>query len=290
MIAFFASLISLTIASITWDVQPEIGINLGPFSPRWYGLLFASGFLIGYQIMSRMMQRERRPVADMEPLTLYMIAGTVIGMRLGHCLFYEPFYYFAHPLEILNLRGGGYASHGAVMGISIALWLYSRKRPAQPFLWVIDRIAIAVALAAFLIRVGNFFNHEMIGRPTDLPWGVIFTIRDMIPRHPAQLYEAFCYLGIFFLMRFIYNRYDAKTPNGLLLGVFFMTVFGARFAIEFFKENQVLFENLLPINMGQILSIPLVGLGAWLVWRARRIGYVPLEKQAAKPSTTKKIQ
>ena len=132
----------------------------------------------------------------------------------------------------------------------------------------IDRIAIVVALAAFLIRVGNFFNHEMIGHPTDLPWAVIFTERDLLPRHPSQLYEAVCYILTFVLMRFIYNRYDAKTPNGLLLGVFFICVFGARFAIEFTKENQVAFENGLPFNMGQILSVPLVALGAFLMWRS----------------------
>jgi prolipoprotein diacylglyceryl transferase len=267
MIALF----TLVLAVITWDVKPEIGISIGPFYPRWYGLLFASGFLIGYQLMSRMMQRERRPVSDMEPLTLMMIAGTIIGMRLGHCLFYDPGYYLPRPLEILKIWEGGYASHGAVIGISVALWLYSRKRPQQPFLWIIDRIAITVALAAFLIRTGNFFNHEMIGKPTTVPWAVVFTLKDALPRHPSQLYEAFCYLAIFFSMRFLYNRYNATPPAGLLLGFFFVTVFGARFVIEFTKENQVLFEQLLPINMGQILSIPLVLLGAWLVWRALRL-------------------
>jgi prolipoprotein diacylglyceryl transferase len=255
---------------ITWDVKPEIGIHIGPFNPRWYGILFASGFIIGYQLMSKMMQREHRPVTDMEPLTFHMIVGTLVGMRLGHCLFYDPAYYLARPLEILKIWEGGYASHGAVIGISVALWLYSRSRPQQPFLWIIDRIAITVALAGCLIRTGNFFNHEMIGKPSDMPWAVVFTMKDLIPRHPAQMYEALCYLGIFFLMRWLYNRYNATPPSGLLLGVFFVTVFGARFIIEFFKENQVLFEQLLPINMGQILSVPLVLLGVGLIWRALR--------------------
>ncbi len=255
---------------ITWDVKPEIGIHIGPFNPRWYGILFASGFIIGYQLMSKMMQREHRPVTDMEPLTFHMIVGTLVGMRLGHCLFYDPAYYLTRPLEILKIWEGGYASHGAVIGISVALWLYSRSRPQQPFLWIIDRIAITVALAGCLIRTGNFFNHEMIGKPSDMPWAVVFTMKDLIPRHPAQMYEALCYLGIFFLMRWLYNRYNATPPSGLLLGVFFVTVFGARFIIEFFKENQVLFEQLLPINMGQILSVPLVLLGVGLIWRALR--------------------
>ncbi|MBL7992706.1 MAG: prolipoprotein diacylglyceryl transferase [Candidatus Kapabacteria bacterium] len=257
----------LSIAAITWDVKPEM-FTFGSVTIRWYGLLFSSGFFLGYLLMSRMFMREYRPVTDMEPLTFYMIGGTILGMRLGHCLFYQPDYYLANPLEILQIWKGGYASHGAVVGISIALWLYARKRPAQPFLWIIDRIAIVVALAAFLIRVGNFFNHEMIGHPTDLPWAVIFTQRDLLPRHPSQLYEAVCYILTFALMRFMYNRYDAKTPNGLLLGVFFICIFGARFAIEFTKENQVAFENGLPFNMGQILSVPLVALGVFLMWRS----------------------
>jgi phosphatidylglycerol---prolipoprotein diacylglyceryl transferase len=257
---------------ITWSVGPEMGFGVGPFRPRWYGLLFSSGFLIGYQIMSRMMRREGRPVSDMEPLTLTMILGTLVGMRVGHCLFYDPVHYFLNPLDILKIWEGGYASHGAVVGIATALWLYARSRPQQPFLWIIDRIAITVALAAFLIRTGNFFNHEMIGKPTSLPWAVVFTLRDELPRHPSQMYEAFCYLAIFFAMRWIYNRYNATPPAGLLLGFFFVTIFGARFIIEFSKENQVLFEQLLPINMGQILSVPLVLLGSWLIWRALKGG------------------
>lgn len=254
-------------SAIIWNVQPEI-FTVGGFSPRWYGVLFSSGFFLGYILMSRMFIREHRPVTDMEPLTLSMIAGTIIGMRLGHCLFYQPDYYLANPLEILQIWKGGYASHGAVIGISAALWLYSRNRPKQPFLWIIDRIAIVAALAAVMIRTGNFFNHEMIGKTTDAAWGVVFTLRDLLPRHPSQLYEAALYLMTFLLMRFIYNRYDARTPNGLLLGVFFICIFGARFLVEFSKENQVAFENSLPLNMGQILSIPLVALGLFLVWRA----------------------
>ncbi|MCS6808766.1 MAG: prolipoprotein diacylglyceryl transferase [Bacteroidota bacterium] len=267
--AYIVSVVSMYLAAILWDVKPEI-VSIGPITIRWYGILFSSGFLLGYIMMSRMFIREGRPLSDMEPLTLYMIGGTVIGMRLGHCLFYQPDYYLAHPIEILEIWKGGYASHGAVVGISIALWLYSRSRPNQPFLWIIDRIAIVVALAGCLIRIGNFFNHEMIGHQTSLPWAVIFAQRDSIPRHPSQLYEALCYLATFLLMRFLYQRYDARAPYGLLLGVFFVCVFGARFLIEFTKENQVAFEQGLPLNMGQILSVPLIILGGLLIWRAQR--------------------
>jgi phosphatidylglycerol---prolipoprotein diacylglyceryl transferase len=285
-----------TLASIPWDVKPEI-FSVGPVTIRWYGLLFASGFFVGYQLMSRMFVREHRPISDLEPLTLTMIAGTVIGMRLGHCLFYQPDYYLANPLEILQIWKGGYASHGAVIGISTALWLYARKRPNQPFLWIIDRIAIVTALAAVLIRTGNFFNHEMIGRETTLPWGMQFKYaqslteaEQLLPRHPSQLYEAACYLATFFLLRFLYNRYDAKTPNGLLLGVFFVCIFAARFFVEFTKENQVAFENTLPLNMGQILSIPLVLLGAGLIWRALAKPVIStVSAVSTKLSTTKEI-
>lgn len=282
MVLSFLSLLSLLfpVAAITWDVKPEM-LTIGSITIRWYGLLFSSGFFLGYILMSRMFVREYRPLTDMEPLTFYMIGGTIIGMRLGHCLFYQPDYYLANPLEILQIWKGGYASHGAVVGISIALWLYARNRPAQPFLWIIDRIAIVTALAAFLIRVGNFFNHEMIGHQTDVMWGVIFTQRDLLPRHPSQLYEALCYICTFILMRVIYSRYDAKTPNGLLLGVFFICIFSARFVIEFTKENQVAFESALPINMGQILSLPLVALGGWLLWRALKNPIITPDKPNA---------
>ncbi len=287
---FSSAIISTTLSTILWNVQPEI-FTIGGFAPRWYGVLFSSGFFIGYLLMSRMFIREHRPVTDMEPLTLTMIAGTILGMRLGHCLFYQPDYYLANPLEIVQIWKGGYASHGAVIGISIALWLYSRNRPKQPFLWIIDRIAIVTSLAAILIRTGNFFNHEMIGKVTDVPWAVVFTLRDLLPRHPSQLYEAGLYLLTFLLMRFIYNRYDARTPNGLLLGVFFICIFGARFLVEFSKENQVAFENSLPLNMGQILSIPLVLLGLFLVWRALAKPVITLPTHPiSNPKAAKKVK
>jgi phosphatidylglycerol---prolipoprotein diacylglyceryl transferase len=261
------------LSAFVWNVSPEIiNVELGPLHIRlaWYGLLFVSGFVVGYNVMQWVFRRERKPVEDIDTLTLYMIAGTVIGMRLGHVLFYDPAYYAQNLLEIIQIWKGGYASHGAVVGISLALWLYTRSRPHQPFLWMIDRIALVTAFAAICIRVGNFFNQEMIGTPTNLPWAVVFPLRDMVPRHPAQIYEALLYAFTFGVLLYLYRKQGERTPHGQLLGVFFMMIFGARLAVEFLKKNQVEFEDALILNMGQILSIPLILLGAYLLLRAQK--------------------
>jgi prolipoprotein diacylglyceryl transferase len=179
-------------------VSPEIfsfgpfsigSLNLGPFSVRWYGLLFAASFVIGFQIMNWIFKIEKKSEKDLNDLVWYMILGTVIGARLGHCLFYNPEYYLSNPLEILKIWQGGLASHGAAVGILTAMYLYSKKKVGQSFLWILDRVVITVALAGSLIRLGNLFNSEIIGIPTDLPWGFVFTLIDEIPRHPAQLYS-----------------------------------------------------------------------------------------------------
>jgi prolipoprotein diacylglyceryl transferase len=194
-----------------------------------------------------------------------MILGTVIGARLGHCLFYNPDYYLSHPLEILMVWKGGLASHGAAIGILTAIYLFVKKRPKFTYLWVMDRIVITVALAAFFIRMGNLFNSEIVGKPTDLPWGFVFTSIDNIPRHPAQLYEAIAYLIIFFILFFQYKKQKENIRDGFLFGEFLIGIFGFRFFVEFIKENQSLFENSMSLNMGQILSIPLVILGIYLL-------------------------
>ncbi|MBD0257734.1 MAG: prolipoprotein diacylglyceryl transferase, partial [Cytophagales bacterium] len=154
---------------ITWDVSPEI-LDTEYFSIRWYGLLFALGFLLGQQILIYIFKKEGKPASDVEVLTVYMVLSTIIGARLGHCLFYEPEYYLSNPLKILKIWEGGLASHGATIGILFALWLYARKKKDQSYLWVVDRIVITVALAGGLIRLGNLMNSEIIGKPTDVPW------------------------------------------------------------------------------------------------------------------------
>ena len=254
-------------AFITWNISPEI-FRIGFIAIRWYGLLFASGFVIGYYIMSNFYEKEKKPQKDLEALTITMIIGTVIGARLGHCLFYDPIGYLSNPISILKVWEGGLASHGAAIGILISIWYYVRTRKNFTFLWVMDRVVIVVALAGFLIRLGNFFNSEILGGPATIPWAIIFSRIDMIPRHPAQLYEAFTYLIIFFYLYSSYKKNNGVIPQGKFFGLFLILVFGARFIIEFFKDVQAPFEKGLPLDMGQLLSIPFVIAGFYFVIRA----------------------
>lgn len=251
---------------IHWNVNPEI-FRIGNFAVRWYGLLFASGFFFGYIIMNKFFKYENISQEVLDKLTIYVAVGTILGARLGHCFFYEPAYYLSNPGEILKIWHGGLASHGAAIGIMISLWLFSRNIK-KPFLWIIDRVVVVVALAAFFIRMGNLMNSEIYGIQTSLPWGFIFERNgETVPKHPTQIYEALVYLFIFILLYLIYMRKKGQTQNGLLFSIFLILVFGSRFFIEFIKEDQVGFEAGMNLNMGQILSIPLVLTGAtiWFV-------------------------
>ncbi len=188
---------------IPWDVNPEI-FRIGSFAVRWYGLLFASSFLFGYYIMNRIFKNENLGEATLDRLTIYMAVGVIIGARLGHCLFYEPAYYFSHPLEIIMIWHGGLASHGAAIGILIAVYLFTRKEK-KDYLWALDRIAIVVALSGFLIRMGNLMNSEIYGVETTVPWGFVFLRNhEVAPKHPTQIYEGLAYLAIFVLLSRLY--------------------------------------------------------------------------------------
>jgi len=256
---------------LTWDLDPEI-FSIGKFALRWYGICFASGFLIGFSIMRWIFQTEDKPEKDLDAMCVALVVGTIVGARLGHCLLYERAYYLANPIEIIKVWKGGLASHGGVVGNLVALWLYSRKRPDQPYLWILDRAVVPAALAASLIRLGNFFNSEIIGTPTELPWAVIFERIDDVPRHPAQLYESIGYLAVFGLMMFLYRRKKAETPRGFLLGVFMIGTFSIRFLVEFVKRHQAEFAKEWALSMGQLLSIPFVLGGVFLVWYSLRKG------------------
>lgn len=268
------------ISYIIWDVNPEIftipqTLGFGPFPVRWYGLFFAAGFLIGQQIMIHIFKKERKPLEDIDALTLYMVISTVVGARVGHFLFYEPEVLFKNPLEVILPPYAGLASHGAVIGIITGLFLYSRSRKAtgQTFLWIADRMVILVALAGSFIRFGNLMNSEIVGRPTDMPWGFIFMKNTeflQIPRHPAQLYESISCFILFFILLGLWNKFKENTPRGLLVGVFFVWVFTLRFLYEFLKENQEAFEANYALNMGQILSIPVVLLGLYFIIQSRK--------------------
>jgi prolipoprotein diacylglyceryl transferase len=218
--------------------------------------------------MSWVFKRESRPLTDLEQFSVYMIFGTVIGARLGHCLFYNPEYYLSNPIEIFKVWEGGLASHGAAIGILTAIYLFSKKKKNYPMFWTLDRVVIVVALAGTFIRLGNLFNSEIIGKPTDVSWAFIFTSVDNIPRHPAQLYESIAYFIIFLILLFIYYKGIEKNRSGLLFGIFLVLVFTFRFFVEFLKENQSGFEESMVLNMGQILSIPFVLAGIFFITKS----------------------
>ncbi len=250
---------------IEWTVDREI-FSIGFITIRYYSLFFLISFVLGIVIMKRIFRIENKPEIDVDDLLVYMMIGTVIGARLGHVLFYGSDYYFNNPIEILKVWNGGLASHGAAVGILTALYLFIKNKKIYNYLWLIDRVAISVALAGFFIRSGNLFNSEIIGKPTDVPWAFIFSkYVDNVPRHPTQLYEAFAYLLIFVILYKLYDRKREKSAPGFLFGLFMALIFGFRFFVEFFKENQEAFEAGMALNMGQILSIPLVLLGIYMV-------------------------
>lgn len=255
---------------IPWNVDPEI-FRIGNFAIRWYGLLFASGFVFGYLIMKKIFANEGLSIAKLDRMTVYVALGTIVGARLGHCFFYEPSYYLAHPVEILKVWHGGLASHGAAIGILLALWLFARKEK-KPFIWSLDRVVIVVALAGALIRLGNLMNSEIYGVETTLPWGFVFLRNhETVPKHPTQIYEALAYLITFGILLRLYWRNKGKQKPGLLFGLFLIMVFGFRFLVEYVKEDQVAFEAGMKLNMGQLLSIPFIVTGvAILAWSLSR--------------------
>jgi len=259
----------MIISSIFWNVSPEI-VKLGPISLRWYGLLFALGFVFGYIIMTKFYKLEKKPQADLEQLSIYVILGTVIGARLGHCLFYDPVYYLSNPLEMIKVWEGGLASHGAAIGIPFSIYLLTKKQKDKTILWILDRLVIVVALAAVLIRLGNLFNSEIIGKATEVPWAFIFARVDDVPRHPAQLYEAIFYLISFVILYFTYMKTQRKSKQGFIFGLFLVLIFGFRFFVEFLKVEQSAFEKGMILDMGQLLSIPFVLGGFYLIFRKEK--------------------
>lgn len=275
------------LSDITWTADPAI-FTIGSKEIRWYSLMFIIGFGIGYKIVERMWRRESINPKWIDPLLYYTLIGTVVGARLGHCLFYDPGYYLSHPIEILKVWEGGLASHGGVLGIIVAIYFYSKYVSRQSMLWTFDKLVVPTGLVAALIRIGNLMNHEVYGLPTDRPWGFRF-IENLhawrqgaepifsAPSHPTQIYEAVCYLLTFVLCMWLYFKKDAWKKEGLIFGIFMICIFTARFFIEFLKNNQEDFEAAMPINMGQCLSIPFIVTGIYFVvrvWRRSRLNII----------------
>lgn len=264
---------------IVWDPDPIL-FRLGPIAVRYYATCWLIGLLLGYLLMQRLYRQQGISDEKFEPLFIYIFIGILVGARLGHCLFYQPEYFLTqwdHVVEMLipmhHLPDGswkftgyeGLASHGGVIGMFVAIWLYCRNLKVKGWV-VLDNMGICSGIAAAFIRIGNLMNSEIIGKVTDVPWAFIFAKDDQYPRHPGQLYEAIAYLVIFLVIFFIYKKKGPKSVgSGLYFGLCLTLIFIFRFFIEYTKEIQVAFEAGLPMDMGQILSIPLIILGVWSI-------------------------
>ena len=281
-----------TFLFIRWDVDPEI-FQIGPVSIRWYSLMFIISFLLGMQIFRKMIIREGKPARLYENIFWPVAVATLIGARLGHFIFYEPAALISNPLEVLLPPYKGLASHGAAAGILIGLYYYSRKNRV-PYLWTLDRIVITIALAGFFIRIGNLMNSEIIGHETTLPWGFIFVKNgETVARHPSQIYEAMANLSIFAALYLIYLRKKPPFRDGVIFSLFLILLFGMRFLIEFLKERQESFEEGMTLDMGQLLSLPLIAAGIVLLWKIGKKGRTAPEIAARpenKSSTERKIK
>ncbi len=253
--------------AVTWDVNPVL-LRLGSFEVMWYGLCWTLALMGGGWFFSNFIRRERLDPKFFDRIFWWGIIVTIVGARLGHCLFYDPVYYLTHPIELLYFRQGGMASHGAAVGLLIGLWAFSR-RSKLPYIWALDRVMIPVTVGGAIVRIGNLINSEIYGHTTDLPWGFIFVrAGETAPMHPTQIYEALCYLVTFAVLLFLYYKKDMGTKRpGVLFGAGLIGVFLSRFVLEFLKNTQMPFEEGMAINMGQILSLPFIVAGIlMIVW------------------------
>jgi len=267
---------------IDWNPSPEI-FKIGSFAIRYYSLMFVIAFMLGLHLMKKIFINDRIPIEKLDSMFIYVVVSTLIGARLGHFLFYDPAFLFEKPLEVIlpfrfspkfEFTGfAGLASHGATIGIIIAMYIYSKKILKKPLLYILDRITVPVAAGAIFVRIGNLMNSEIIGKPTNSDYGFIFRkLGEDFPRHPAQLYESIGYLVTFIVLWYAYWKTDKKQKLGYLLGLFFVMLWSVRFFVEFFKEKQVEGgENwILGLNTGQVLSIPFIIAGFYLMYRKQK--------------------
>ncbi|TXB63200.1 prolipoprotein diacylglyceryl transferase [Phaeodactylibacter luteus] len=292
------------LAFITWNASPEI-ISLGPITLRWYGLLFAAGFLAGLYIVKAMFKEEGAPEEWLDKIFIYMVVGAVLGARLGHVFFYDWDYYSQHLAEIPMVWKGGLASHGGAIGIILALYIFSVRESKRSVLWILDKVVVPTALAGCFIRLGNLMNSEIVGKATDAPWGFKFPRHEtglwercqacaertgqqcmevaqmasgdfcvelaQVPaRHPVQLYESMSYLLTFFLLYWVYWKTDMKERQGRVFGLFLVLVLGViRFGLEYFKTSQGGFESVVngELSTGQLLSLPFLAIGLFFLFR-----------------------
>ena len=280
---------------ITWNVDPEL-FSIGPLTVRWYGLLWAVGIWLALIIVQRIFKHEKHPESWVDKLFIYTVLGTIVGARLGHCFFYEwkelaePVtflgisfkygnHYLTHPWELLYIWRGGLASHGGAIGILIAMYYYNKNVSNKGYIWIFDRLVIGVALAGAAIRLGNLMNSEIYGTATTLPWGFIF-VRDgqTEPMHPTQIYEMIYCLVTFAVTYWLYYKKEAYKKTGLIFGVFLLGIFGTRFLLEFIKLNQEAFESGMILNMGQILGVPFIIWGIWLIMNSNKAVAVKAKK------------
>jgi prolipoprotein diacylglyceryl transferase len=276
---------------IVWDFDPVM-LSIGGFEIRYYGLMWAITFLLGERFFSWYAKREGFGNEIVETGFVWIVLGAVLGARIGHCLFYEFPYYITKPWAIITeFRNGGMASHGSALGMLLGMWITCRKHN-MPYVWWLDRIMIPVALGGALVRLGNLFNSEIVGCATDMPWGFKFVrlypnlpVESIPAQHPAQLYEAICYLITFAILLWMYfKRDEGRKRPGFMFGIGLVGIFLTRPFIELIKENQEAFEEGMAMNMGQLLSIPFIIMAVYMIWGSLK-GRFPV---AQPPKQTKR--
>ncbi len=269
----------MTLLSINWNPNIEL-LKIGPISIRYYSLMFVTAFILGLHIMKRIYKNDNVSIEKLDSLFMYMVIAIIVGARLGHFLFYDFDFLLKHPLEVLlpvkfnpfRLTGyQGLASHGAAVAVIIAMFFYSKKVLQKPVLWILDRIPLPVAIGGMFVRIGNLINSEIIGKPTNSDYGIVFQqLGEDFPRHPTQLYEAFGYLITFIILWFVYWKTDKKDKLGYIFGLFMVLLWTVRFIVEFFKEAQVDQRSTWDLNTGQLLSIPLILIGFYFMYRSKK--------------------